>query len=68
METLFGSVRSAMKELGRSVEVRELPYVSKGLWPRLYNTYWASTQRGSLNHITGDVTYIVLGLPVPAPC
>ena len=54
-----------MAELGRSVDVRELPYVSKGIWPRLYNTYWASASKGILNHITGDVTYIALGLPGP---
>lgn len=63
METLFSSVRTSMAELGRSVDVRELPCVSKGLWPRLYNSYWASTQRGGVNHITGDVTYIALALP-----
>jgi len=63
IETLFDSVRKATAELGRAIEVRELPNLSKGLWPRLYNTYWASTHKGSLNHITGDVTYIALGLP-----
>lgn len=63
MEGLFRSLNKVMNELGTSVEVRQLPYISKGILPRIYNILWASTKIGSINHITGDVTYIALGLP-----
>ena len=40
----------------------DLPYYSKGILPRIKGTRAASKAQGQVNHITGDVHYIALGL------
>lgn len=35
-------------------------YVSKGLLPRLYNMFEAAAKQADVNHVTGDVHYLVL--------
>lgn len=38
------------------------PHQSRGLIPRLKNIMWARKHQGDVNHITGDIHYIALGL------
>jgi len=38
------------------------PYHSQGLLPRIKNILWARRNQGDVNHITGDIHYIALGL------
>jgi len=40
------------------VSIVQMPYESKGLFPRLYNAIYASYKQGDINHITGDIHYI----------
>lgn len=62
IELLFTSLRREMKGLGVGVEARTVPYQSKGFWPRLANTVWAARNQGDVNHITGDIHYLAIGL------
>lgn len=62
IETLFTTLRPALQAAGSPVVVETLPNFSKGLLPRLANIRWAKRRQGDVNHITGDVTYIALGL------
>jgi glycosyltransferase involved in cell wall biosynthesis len=44
------------------ISVRVCPYTSQGLVPRLLNILAAKEQSADVNHILGDVHYLVLGL------
>lgn len=61
IERLFENIRRTMPK-----DIECLPYIcpkfSKGVWPRLINTLDAARQQGQVNHITGDVHYLALGL------
>jgi glycosyltransferase involved in cell wall biosynthesis len=59
MENLFGDLRNAIPKIF-DVRIAECPFCSQGLLPRVKNVLWAQSQQGSVNHITGDVTYIAL--------
>jgi glycosyltransferase involved in cell wall biosynthesis len=63
MECLFENLRNSMRELGHDVVALEAPYHSKGFWRRVANMVWAARHRRDVNHITGDVHYLALGLP-----
>lgn len=59
MENLFRDLRNAIPRI-YDVRIAECPFHSQGLLPRVKNVLWARSQQGSVNHITGDVTYIAL--------
>jgi glycosyltransferase involved in cell wall biosynthesis len=62
VESLFHHLRTAMCALGLTVEMAEVPYHSKGFLRRIINTVWAARNQGDINHITGDVHFLALGL------
>ena len=62
IEALFEAIRAHFPE-GVKVEVATCPHLSQGLWPRLKNLWFAKQSRGDINHITGDVHYLAMGLP-----
>lgn len=62
IELLFASIRESMRARGTQVQSKTVPYQSKGFWPRLANILWASRHQGRINHITGDIHYLALGL------
>lgn len=57
VETYFKMVAD---ELANDFDVSlvQMPYESKGLFPRLYNAIYASYKQGDINHITGDIHYV----------
>ncbi|MCX6239093.1 MAG: glycosyltransferase family 1 protein [Bacteroidia bacterium] len=61
MEKLFAEIRTHFPS-DISVSVEESPYMSQGFWPRLKNIVAAHKTQGDVNHITGDIHYIALGL------
>jgi glycosyltransferase involved in cell wall biosynthesis len=63
IEILIANLRQTMCESGQNTISRVVPYVSKGIWRRIGNIVWAGRHRGDVNHITGDVHYLALGLP-----
>lgn len=62
IEWLFACLRESMRELGQNVVPMVVPYQSKGFWPRVGSIAWASRHQGDVNHITGDVHFLALGL------
>jgi glycosyltransferase involved in cell wall biosynthesis len=62
IERLFADVRAALPaDIACAVQVS--PYESRGVLPRLRNILAARRARGPVNHITGDVHFLALGLP-----
>jgi len=59
---LFATLRTALVESGTPIDAKLVPCFSKGLFPRLANIRWARKHQGDINHITGDVCYIALGM------
>lgn len=47
---------------GIIVEPKICPHISQGLFPRLVNLAYTFLNRAEINHITGDVHYLALGL------
>lgn len=47
-------------ELANDFDIRivQMPYESKGVFPRLFNAIYASLKQGDINHITGDIHYV----------
>jgi glycosyltransferase involved in cell wall biosynthesis len=62
IERLFVDVRAALPA-DISCEVCVSRFVSRGVFRRLYNIAEASCRRAPVNHITGDVHFLALGLP-----
>jgi glycosyltransferase involved in cell wall biosynthesis len=62
IEKLFHALRGAMSEHA-AVLPEECPEVARGVLPRWRNLRWAKRAAGEVNHITGDVHYLALGLP-----
>ncbi len=63
IEKVFAGIRQELgKEKSVTVELKVMPYFSTGILPRLRNIWWARQHQGDINHITGDVHYIALGL------
>lgn len=60
IEGLFEEIRAKMSKY--QVEVVTCPAFSQGLFPRIKNTWFAARHQGQVNHITGDVHYLALGL------
>mgnify|MGYP005856210071 CR=1 FL=1 len=61
IETLFRDLRLEMTK-GLSVAVAECPRLSQGLLPRVKNVLWARRHQSQVNHVTGDVTYLAVGM------
>jgi glycosyltransferase involved in cell wall biosynthesis len=62
VEIIFNDVRKHLPEdVTYSVMISK--YFSKGFFPRLYNCFEAFSRRGSINHVTGDISYIAPFLP-----
>lgn len=62
IEQLFASLRESMSAQGQSVATVVVPYQSKGFWPRLASIVWVHRHQGDVNHITGDVHFLAIGL------
>jgi glycosyltransferase involved in cell wall biosynthesis len=63
IEKVFEGVRHELaKDASVTVEVKVMPYYSTGILPRIKNIWWTREHQGDINHITGDVHYIALGL------
>ena len=62
IERLFHDVRAAMPA-GVDCRVKIARFFSLGFWRRLYNMLEAPFFQGVINHVTGDIHYVVLLLP-----
>jgi len=62
MERLFDDVRSAMPA-DIAFRLCNSRFDSKGVFARLYNILEARLRRARVNHVTGDLHFLVLGLP-----
>jgi glycosyltransferase involved in cell wall biosynthesis len=62
IERLFADLRAAMPSDIRCVS-HTAPFRSRGILPRLGNIWDARRYQGKINHITGDVHFLSLGLP-----
>jgi len=45
-----------------TVDMRTVPYVSSGLFKRLFNAIYVIFHQGDINHVTGDINYVALFL------
>ncbi|MDH4358775.1 MAG: glycosyltransferase family 4 protein [Candidatus Berkelbacteria bacterium] len=57
IENVFDTV---IRSLPKNVQAQKvvLPFISRGIFPRLFNIIFAAFKQGDINHITGDVHYI----------
>jgi glycosyltransferase involved in cell wall biosynthesis len=62
LERVFADVREHLPSDIKAV-VAYCPRESKGILNRVINILWAWRNQGEINHITGDVHYLALGLP-----
>jgi glycosyltransferase involved in cell wall biosynthesis len=62
IEGLFENLRDELRSRELDVDKKELPYFSRGILPRVLSTLWARNNQGDINHITGDVHFLALGL------
>jgi glycosyltransferase involved in cell wall biosynthesis len=62
LERAFEAVREAMP-VDVQITVHTMPFASRGIFNRLRNMLFAWQNRGDINHVAGDVHYIVLLLP-----
>lgn len=61
IERLFFEIRSALpSEVDCSCHV--CPALSQGVFPRVRNIFDAARHQGQVNHITGDVHYLAIGM------
>ncbi|MBS2098534.1 glycosyltransferase family 4 protein [Carboxylicivirga linearis] len=61
LEQIFDNVRAKLPE-GIESNVWVSPYFSKGLRPRIRMIFAARKFQGDINHITGDINFIAIGL------
>lgn len=59
IEFIFEEVRNQLIDRV-DFEVVEMPFLSNGLFRRIYNVFYAFFYQGPVNHITGDIHYINL--------
>lgn len=62
MERLFDDLRRALPS-DITYRLYNSRFDSKGLFARLYNIFETRSRRGAVNHVTGDLHFLVLGLP-----
>jgi glycosyltransferase involved in cell wall biosynthesis len=65
IEQLFANLRKKMREMGADVVPAVAPFCSKGLVRRIANVAWSALHQRTINHVTGDVHFLVLGLSGP---
>jgi glycosyltransferase involved in cell wall biosynthesis len=63
VEDLTDTVRKALSVKGYPVSLAVAPHFSRGILPRVQNVRWATRMQGDVNHITGDIHYLAMGLP-----
>lgn len=63
IEKLFDTIRAHLPN-DVIVSVKTCPYYSIGIISRIKNILFAYRNRGMINHITGDIHYLSLGLPI----
>lgn len=63
VERTFADVRSGLAAAGQPVAVRVNRFISKGIFPRLYDAIAARVAAREVNHVTGDVHYLCWFLP-----
>lgn len=61
VETFFSRVAESMLNRGIEVSTFNVPYLSKGIWPRICNTRSVESLNSDIIHVTGDVNYVALG-------
>ena len=61
IERLFEGIRKALP-VSIECAVQVSPRFSRGIWSRLVNVVAAARHQGQINHVTGDVHYLALGL------
>jgi hypothetical protein len=62
IENLFDIIArhfSANVKVARNV----MPYSSNGIFKRIANMLWTWRNRSAVNHVTGDIHYVVMALP-----
>jgi glycosyltransferase involved in cell wall biosynthesis len=59
IEGFYANIR---KELKNKIDIEyvEIPFLSNGIFRRLFNSIYAAFNQGDVNHITGDVNYLNL--------
>jgi glycosyltransferase involved in cell wall biosynthesis len=57
VETYFSMVAQELSN-EFDVSIVEMPFESKGLFPRLFNAIYCRFKQGDINHITGDIHYV----------
>lgn len=57
VETYFSMVAQELSN-EFDVSIVEMPFESKGLFPRLFNAIYCRFKQGEINHITGDIHYV----------
>jgi glycosyltransferase involved in cell wall biosynthesis len=62
VEGLFDNLRAEMNRQEVFPSVKVLPWYSKGLWNRIRSVAWARDHQGGVNHITGDVHFLAMGM------
>ena len=64
IEGIFAGIdREISRQDGVTTNVINLPYTSRGLWSVWKNMRFVSQLKADVFHVTGDVHYVVLGLP-----
>ncbi len=63
IERVFGGIQNLLTSNHKIIiEKIVMPFYSVGIIPRIRNLLWSRKHQGDINHITGDVHYIALGL------
>lgn len=62
LEYIFEDLRNRSDKSKYNSKVFISKYLSNGLLPRLYNLVESIFRQGNINHVTGDINYIAIGL------
>lgn len=62
VEGYFATVRLHLSPATK-IQVRIVPFASRGLWRRLGNIVYCGLRRSGLHHVTGDIHYATFVLP-----
>lgn len=62
--SIINYYKNLTKDLSKNYEVviHELPFYSSGIFPRLFNCFYAFFNQSEINHVFGDVHYITIFL------
>ena len=63
IENYFEAIRKELPSFGVEAKKVVCPYISQGLFKRIYNAVQATFYRADIYHVTGDVHYLTLFLP-----